>query len=113
MTWLDTAFAGTPLQQFAIKRLQAYWVITELYSTSQIQQYGATYAPYEIIIITGYWGATDITGWAQGMCSKWNTASQPARLGAWTFYDRDVSPIEEYRSYINGSMAVIGSICTY
>jgi hypothetical protein len=116
ITWLDTAFAGTSevqrLQQFAIKRLQAYWVNTELYSTSQIKQYGATYAPYQIII-TGYWGATDITSWAQGMCSIWNTALHPAGLGAWTFYDRDVSPIEEYRSYINGSMAVIGSICTY
>lgn len=116
ITWLDTAFAGTSevqrLQQFAIKRSQAYWVDTELYSTSQIQQYGATYSPYQIIV-TGYWGATDITSWAQGMCPKWNTALQPARLGAWTFYDRDVSPIEEYRSYLNGSMAVIGSICTY
>jgi hypothetical protein len=117
ITWLDTAFAGTPevlrLQQYATKVLnQPYWVNTELYTTAQILQYSAAYAPYQTII-TGYWGAADVTRWAQGLCSKWNTALQPARLAAWTFYDRDVSPIELYRSYINGSMAVIGSICTY
>jgi len=116
ITWLDTAFTSTTavqrLQKYAIQLGQPYWVNTELYTVSQLQQYSATYAPYQTII-TGYWGASDITGWAQGMCSKWNTALHPGRLGAWTFYDRDISPIELYRSYINGSMAVIGSICTY
>jgi hypothetical protein len=116
ITWLDTAFTGTAavqrLQKYAIQLGQPYWVNTELYTASQLQQYGATYAPYQTII-TGFWGATDIAGWAQGMCSKWNIASQPVRLGAWTLDDRDISPIELYRSYINGSMAVIGSICTY
>jgi hypothetical protein len=117
ITWLDSGFAGTSevqrLQRYVIKRLnQPYWVNTELYSTSQIQQYDTTYSPYQTII-TGYWGAINVTSWAQGMCSKWNTASQPTRLGVWTFYDRDVSPIEQYRSYINGSMAIVGSICAY
>lgn len=116
ITWLDTTFAGASdvqrLQKSVVQRLnRPYWVNTELYSTSQLQQYAATYAPYQTII-TGYWGVTDITSWAQGMCSNWNMASQPVRLGVWTFFDRDVSPIEEYRSYV-GSMAVIGSICTY
>lgn len=117
ITWLDTAFAGTTavqrLQKYAIQLLgKPYWVNTELYSTAQIQQYDATYAPYQTII-TGYWGATDITSWAQGMCAKWNTALRPSRVGVWTFYDPDVSPIELYRSSINGSMAVISSICSY
>jgi hypothetical protein len=116
ITWLDTAFTGTPevqrLQRYVKRLHQPYWVNTELYSTAQIQQYGTTYSPYQTII-TGSWGTSDITSWAKGMCSQWNTALQPARLGVWTFYDRDVSPIEEYRSYINNSMAVAGSICTY
>jgi hypothetical protein len=117
ITWLDTGFSGTSavqrLQKYAVTRLnQPYWVNTELYSTSQIQQYDTTYAPYQTII-TGYWGASNAATWAQGMCSLWNTALQPVGLGIWTFYDRDVPPFEEYRSYIDGSMAVIGSICTY
>ena len=85
---------------------------TELYSTSQIQQYQTTYSPYQTII-TGYWGASDIASWAQGMCAAWNAALHPASMGVWTFYDRDVPNYEDYRSYINGSMAVIGSICAY
>jgi hypothetical protein len=117
ITWLDSGFAGTTevqrLQKYVVKRLnQPFWVNTELYSTAQIQQYVTAYAPYQTII-TGYWGASDIPNWAQGMCAKWNAALQPGRLGVWTFYDRDVSPIEQYRSYINGSMAPVGSICTY
>lgn len=117
LTWLDTGFSGTPevqrLQRYVVRKLnQPYWVNTELYSTAQIQQYETTYSPYQTII-TGFWGASDITTWAQGMCAQWTTALTPARLGVWTFYDRDVSPIEEYRAYINGSMAVVGSICTY
>jgi hypothetical protein len=117
ITWLDTAFTGTAavqrLQKYAIQVLgKPYWVNTELYSTAQIQQYHATYAPYQTMI-TGYWGATNITSWAQGMCANWNTALQPVRVGVWTFYDRDVSPVELYRTYINGSMAVISSICSY
>jgi hypothetical protein len=117
ITWLDSGFAGTS----EVKRLQTYvetqfnrpyWVNTELYSTAQIQMYATTYAPYQTII-TGYWGATDITNWAEGMCAKWNTALQPVRLGVWPFFDRDVVPIEQYRSYINGSMAVVDSICAY
>ncbi len=117
LTWLDSGFAGNTdvqrMQNYVTKRLsQPYWVNTELYSTSQIQQYDNTYAPYQTII-TGFWGASDITSWAQGMCSQWNTAQQPVRLGVWTFYDRDVSPIEYYRSYINSQMAVAGSICSY
>jgi hypothetical protein len=68
ITWLDTAFTGTTevqrLQKYAITKLgKPYWVNTELYTTAQIQQYDATYAPYQTII-TGYWGATDITSWA-------------------------------------------------
>lgn len=117
ITWLDTGFTGTSeverLQKNVVRRLnQPYWVNTELYSTAQIQQYDTTYAPYQTII-TGYWGASDITSWAQGMCAQWNTALQPSQLGVWTFYDRDVAPIEEYRAYINGAMAVVGSICNY
>jgi hypothetical protein len=116
ITWLDSGFAGNPdvqqLQSFAIKKQKRpYWVNTELYSTAQIQQYGTAYSPYQTIV-TGYWGATDTTSWATGMCAKWNTASRPDRLGVWTFYDRDVSPIEMYRSYINGEMAAIGAVCT-
>jgi hypothetical protein len=117
ITWLDTAYTGTPevkkLQKYVVSRLnQPYWVNTELYNTSQLQQYDNTYAPYQTII-TGYSGASDTTTWARGMCSKWTTALQPSRLGVWTFYDRDLATMEQYRSYINGSMATIGSICTY
>jgi hypothetical protein len=117
ITWLDTSFAGTSevqrLQNYVTKKLKLpYWVNTELYSTSQIQQYDTTYGQYQTVI-TGYWGASNVTTWAQGMCSQWNTALQPVRLGVWTFYDRDVAPIEQYGAYINGSMAVVASICTY
>lgn len=117
ITWLDSGFAGEAevrqLQTFVgTKFNRPYWVNTELYSTAQIQQYGTRYAPYQTII-TGYWGATDTTSWAEGMCANWNTALQPLRLGVWPFFDRDVSPTEQYRSYIDGSMAVAGSICTY
>jgi hypothetical protein len=117
ITWLDTPFSGSweveQLQTYVVTQLnQPYWVNTELYSAAQIQQYATTYAPYQTII-TGYWGAPDTTNWAQGMCSNWNMALQPAFLGVWTIYDRDISPIEDYRSYINGSMADVTSICTY
>jgi hypothetical protein len=117
ITWLDTGYSGTAevqrLQKYVVKQVKRpYWVNTELYSTAQIQQYATTYAPYQTVI-TGYWGASDAANWAQGMCAKWNTAAQPVRLGAWTFYDQDLAGAELYRSYINGSMARIGSICTY
>ncbi|HEX4786348.1 MAG TPA: hypothetical protein VH350_18555 [Candidatus Sulfotelmatobacter sp.] len=117
ITWLDTGYSGTAevqrLQRYVVKQLKhPYWVNTELYSTAQLQQYDTTYAPYQTII-TGYWGASDVASWAQGMCTKWNTALQPVRLGAWTFYDQDLASSELYRSYINGAMATIGSICTY
>jgi len=79
------------LQRYVVKRLnQPYWVNTELYSTSQIQQYDTTYAPYQTI--------------HHGILMS--DRHQPVRLGVWTFYDRDFSAIEPYRSYINGSMAV-------
>lgn len=117
VTWLDTGYSGTSevkqLQQYVVTKLRLpYWVNTELYSTAQIQQYDSTYAPYQTII-TGFWGATDITTWAQGMCSKWNTALQPARLGVWTMYDRDLGTIEYYRSYLNDTMAAVNAVCTY
>ena len=117
ITWLDTPYSGLPevkqLQNYALTQLKrAYWVNTELYSPAQLQTYYKTYSPYQTII-TGYWGASDITIWAQGMCRKWRTASNPIRLGAWTFDDPDLPNPESYRSYINGSMAMIGSICTY
>ena len=78
ITWLDSGFAGTPevqqLQKYVIGSLHRhYWVNTELYSSSQIQQYQTMYAPYQTII-TGYWGAADAASWAQGMCAAWNTA---------------------------------------
>jgi hypothetical protein len=118
ITWLDSGYAGNPevqqSQSYVVNQLhKPYWVNTELYSTSQIQQYYNTYTPYQTII-TGYWHASNIRNWARGMCSQWNTAAQPARLGVWTFDDRDVDPpYELYRSYINRKMAVVGSICSY
>ncbi|HLJ79227.1 MAG TPA: hypothetical protein VKT75_17550 [Acidobacteriaceae bacterium] len=117
ITWLDTPYTATPevqkLQRYVVKQLrQPYWVNTELYSTSQIQQNYSTYAPYQTII-TGYWGATDITTWARGMCANWNTAASPARLASWTFDDIDVGTAEQYRAYLNGAMAGIGTVCTY
>jgi len=117
ITWLDTHFSGNTdvqqLQSYVLKQLRLpYWVNTELYSSAQLEQFYSTYAPYQTII-TGYWGASNITTWAEGMCVNWNTARQPARLGAWTFYDPDFQNAESYRAYINDSMAVISSICTY
>jgi hypothetical protein len=117
ITWLDTGYSGATevqkLQKYVATQLKLpYWVNTELYSTAQLQQYDTTYAPYQTII-TGYWGAGDIASWARGMCANWNNGLHPARLGAWTFYDPDLSNSESYRSYINGTMATIGSICTY
>jgi hypothetical protein len=76
----DTANKSTELKYVVNKLHRAYWVDTELYSTAQIQQYDTTYAPYQAIV-TGYWGAPNITSWAQGMCSNWNTALKPDRLG--------------------------------
>jgi hypothetical protein len=115
VTWLDSGFAGNSdvrqLQNFAInKQKRKYWVDTELYSTAQIQQYGELYAPYQTIV-TGYWGASDIVSWAAGICAQWNIALQPERLGVWTFYDRDISPLELYRAYINGEMAPVQTVC--
>ncbi|HKR27218.1 MAG TPA: hypothetical protein VJS11_07175 [Acidobacteriaceae bacterium] len=117
ITWLDTPYTNTPevqkLQRYVVKQLRLpYWVNTELYSTSQIQQNYSTYSPYQTII-TGFWGATDITTWARGMCSNWNTASHPGRLASWTFDDIDVGTAEQYRAYINNAMATIGAVCTY
>lgn len=117
ITWLDTPYSGTPavqqLQSYVVTQLKRpYWVNTELYSDAQLQKYDTTYGPYQTII-TGFWGASDITSWAQGLCAKWNLGLEPAQLGIWTFYDRDLPNPESYRSYINGSMATIGSICTY
>ena len=117
ITWLDTPSSGNTdvqqLQKYVVNQLKRpYWVNTELYSTTQIQQYYSTYTPYQTII-TGYWGANDSASWGQGMCGKWNTAAHPTRFGAWTFYDMDLTGSELYRAYINGGMANIGSICTY
>lgn len=101
------------LQKYVVNQLKRpYRVNTELYSTTQIQQYYSTYAPYQTVI-TGYWGASDSASWGQGMCGKWNTAAHPTRLGAWTFYDMDLTGAELYRAYIDGGMANIGSICSY
>jgi hypothetical protein len=117
ITWLDTPYSGLPevkqLQIYALTQLnRPYWVNTELYSTAQLQTYYKSYAPYQTII-TGYWGASDIASWGKGMCTKWNTALNPTRLGTWTFYDPDLANPESYRAYINGSMATVSSICTY
>ena len=117
ITWLDTPYSGTAevqqLQKYVVNQLKRpYWVNTELYSAAQIQANYSTYAPYQTII-TGYWGASDVTSWAKGMCAHWNTAAQPVRLASWTFYDMDLTSSESYRAYINGGMAAMGSICTY
>lgn len=117
ITWLDTPYSGMAevqqLQKYVVNQLQRpYWVNTELYSTAQIQANYSTYAPYQTII-TGYWGASDVTSWAQGMCAHWNTAGNPVGLASWTFYDMDLTSSESYRAYINGGMAAIGSICGY
>jgi hypothetical protein len=117
ITWLDTPYSGTAevqqLQKYVVNQLKRpYWVNTELYSAAQIQANYSTYAPYQTII-TGYWGASDLTSWAKGMCAHWNTAAQPVRLASWTFYDMDLTSSESYRAYINGGMAAMSSICTY
>lgn len=117
ITWLDTPYSSNPdvqqMQKYVVNSLKRpYWVNTELYSTAQLQANYSTYAPYQTII-TGFWGANDVASWGQGMCGKWKTGAQPPRLGAWTFYDMDLSGAEEYRAYINGGMATIGSICSY
>lgn len=117
ITWLDTPYSGLPevkqQQNYVVTQLKrAYWVNTELYSTAQLATYYKTYSPYQTII-TGYWGASDAASWGKGMCTKWNTAFNPIRLGAWTFDDPDLANSESYRSYINGTMATIASICTY
>jgi hypothetical protein len=117
ITWLDTPYSGLPevkrLQNYVVTQLKrAYWVNTELYNTAQLETHYKTYSPYQTII-TGYWGASDAASWGQGMCTQWNTAFNPTRLGVWTFDDPDLPNPESYRSYINGSMATIGSICTY
>ncbi len=117
ITWLDSGYAGSPdvrnVQKYVESLGLPYWVNTELYSDTQIQQYATAYTPYQTVI-TGFWNAPDAASWAQGMCPKWKTASSPTRLGVWTFADRDVDPpYEYYRSYINGDMATVGKICTY
>ena len=114
---LDTSYSGLPevkqLQNYVMTQLKrACRVNTELYSTAQIETYYKTYSPYQTII-TGYWGASDAANWGQGMCSKWNTALNPTRLGAWTFHDADLANSESYRSFMNGSTETIGSICKY
>ena len=98
ITWLDTPYSGTAevqqLQKYVVNQLKRpYWVNTELYSAAQIQANYSTYAPYQTII-TGYWGASDVTSWAKGMCAHWNTAAQPVRLASWTFYDMDLTSSE-------------------
>ena len=115
ITWLDTPYSGTAevqqLQQYVVTQLKRpYWVNTELYSAAQLQQYYSTYAPYQTVI-TGYWGASDVAGWAAGMCTNWKSVAQPTRLASWTFYDMDLTGSELYRSYINGAMANMGAIC--
>jgi len=116
ITWLDEPFAGTPevrqLQTWVKGHKQQLGVNTELYSTTAIQTYRSAYAPYQTII-TGAWNAPDVTTWARIMCSNWKTASQPTRLGTWTFYDRDVGSQEYYRAYLPDGMAVGSKICSY
>ena len=60
ITWLDTPSSGNTdvqqLQKYVVNQLKRpYWVNTELYSTTQIQQYYSTYTPYQTII-TGLLG---------------------------------------------------------
>lgn len=113
--WLDTPFSDNGdvqlLQKYILNQLhQKLWVNTELYSDAQIETYKDAYAPYQTVV-TGIWAASDTTSWAVAMCTKWQEAASPKRLGVWTFYDRDVGYIEQYRSYINGEMAIVGGIC--
>jgi hypothetical protein len=117
ITWLDTPYSANSdvqqMQKYVVNTLKRpYWVNTELYSTTQLQANYSRYSPYQTII-TGFWGASDVASWGQGMCSKWGTAAHPARLGSWTFYDMDLTTSELYRAYINGGMATISSICSY
>lgn len=117
LIWLDTSHTGNTdvqqLQDYVVKTLKKpLWVNTELYSATQIEQFADTYQPYQTVV-SGFWGATTIRDWAQGMCATWKTAQEPTRLGVWTFSDRDISPFEQYRSYINENMASVGAICTY
>ena len=112
ITWLDTPYSGTAevqqLQKYVVSQLKRpYWVNTELYSAAQIQANYSTYAPYQTII-TGYWGASDVTSWAKGMCATGTRRAQPVRLASWTFYDMDLTSSESYRAYINGGMAAMG-----
>jgi hypothetical protein len=124
ISWLDSGWGPTGDQYVDspdVHSLQTYvgaqsgkqlYVDTELYSQSQIQKYANAFANQTVI--TGFWNASTINDWARGMCTKWNSASHPDRLGVWTFYDRDVGSSQEYyRSYINDTMAAVGSICTY
>ncbi len=51
---------------------------------------------------------------ARGLCSKWRDyLSAPDQLIVWTYFDRDVPPLERYRALIRGSLAEVTSICLY
>ena len=115
LTWLDTPYTATS----EIEQLQAhvvnahglpFWVITELYSQSQLMAGSTLYSPYQIVV-TGVSGAASVTDWSSGMCLKWIWASQPTWLGVWTYFDRDVEPLERYHALIDGSLGDATSLC--
>lgn len=115
VTWLDTMYSAAPevaqMQKYVTGTLkQKYWVNTELYGLDQIEANYSRYAPYQTVI-TGFFGASEASSWAQGMCDKWNLAGHPAGLGVWNFSDRDVPPVEQYRALIHNAMAQVGNIC--
>jgi hypothetical protein len=115
-TWLDEPYAGAPeikpFQDHVVNDYQTeLWVITELYSAASLNTYGQFYAPYQIVD-TGFSSAPSLDDWARGLCSKWrDSLSAPDRLVVWTYFDRDVPPIERYAALIGQNLADITSVC--
>jgi len=89
------------------------WIITELYSGSALGTYGQLYTPYQVVD-TGFAGALSPADWARGICSKWrDSLFSPDTLIIWTYFDRDVPPLEHYGALIEHNLAEVTSVCQY
>jgi len=116
--WLDEPYAGIPeikpFQDHVVNDYQGQlWIITELYSRSALETYGQLYTPYQVVD-TGFAGAPSPADWARGICSKWrDSLFSPDNLIIWTYFDRDVPPLEHYGGLIGHSLADVTSVCQY
>jgi len=104
--WLDQPFVEEAYRSGIIKKADELnmTVVTELYSPSMLAAYQNV--ARRQMIVTGYWNASSVEEWVDGMRRKLELVRTPGRiLGVWIFWDVNDGSGEAYRAYIEGKLA--------